>query len=646
MSHADDPLQPYAYAINDNVQLSYIAQGHIVSIAKKLKLGLKNQCTMTAVVSFLTDKFGIVTTEGAILSIIKEYQRLCKSNSTANGARRLLEFYALRFADVVILSAVSSASSSATVGIGVPYKTTAAQRAARAACRVSDLESQRAARVNNLESENAMLKIRSSKTRTRLRYWRDKCRRTEKRFEEMRSQVKTLGKKLLKNPTKVSVLTRRLKAAVAKKLEMNNDLKSLQKRHQLEMADMTATITEYDSKLCILHEEIVKLQNKNMPMQFVTKTNSGKYVDSIRKSVYFCTRKQVPIASVSCVIGYLSKQLFGFDLSPLPSTGSVFNMTNEMRVLSMVQAADAVLKSQYVNLGWDATSIDAKHVNEVHVNTDSGSFLLDVGVLAGGTAADYMGHIQHAIEETVRAYCEVVPLREFDDVLADIKTRVTSAISDRAIVNHSVIKELEKYLGHEIIELNCNVHPLDSLSAAFRKLSKLFEQEHGIQATPYYSDSILVRVVLNVSKMRFKQGKGDPNGMRAFFELKNIDRQLIVRYIGNRFHVLFQLCESIYFLRPDLVDYLETYCSKNAKYRSDILSDLSLEFVLMEMQVGGLLGKTITGPWMKCLYRNSSLNNLGSCALLQTVVEHLRQLVATPRLLWDRECNGFGLERV
>ena len=41
-----------------------------------------------------------------------------------------------------------------------------------------------------------------------------------------------------------------------------------------------------------------------------------------------------------------------------------------------------------------------------------------------------------------------------------------------------------------------------------------------------------------MTKMRFKQGKGDPGGFKQFLRQENIKPEIIVRYVGNRFHVV------------------------------------------------------------------------------------------------------------
>jgi len=69
---------------------------------------------------------------------------------------------------------------------------------------------------------------------------------------------------------------------------------------------------------------------------------------------------------------------------------------------------------------------------------------------------------------------------------------------------------------------------------------------------------------------------------------------------------------------------------------------------VVELQIGGLLGRTLTGPWMKILYRNA-MNNLLTGAILKKVMEKLYASLTTPRLLRDStfqifETNSRGSE--
>ena len=63
-----------------------------------------------------------------------------------------------------------------------------------------------------------------------------------------------------------------------------------------------------------------------------------------------------------------------------------------------------------------------------------------------------------------------------------------------------------------------------------------------------------------MTKMWYKQGKGDPAGFKMFMRHENIKPSVIVRYVGNRFHVLFHLSGILYVLRDKLMLYLENVC--------------------------------------------------------------------------------------
>ena len=59
-----------------------------------------------------------------------------------------------------------------------------------------------------------------------------------------------------------------------------------------------------------------------------------------------------------------------------------------------VQTVEAMLCGLYDNIAWDATTLNGAHINEVHVNTASGSLALNVGKLSGRTTKDYIDHIK------------------------------------------------------------------------------------------------------------------------------------------------------------------------------------------------------------------------------------------------------------
>lgn len=156
-----------------------------------------------------------------------------------------------------------------------------------------------------------------------------------------------------------------------------------------------------------------------------------------------------------------------------------------------------MLQSECVSLCWDVTALRSVHINEVHVNTDSGSYLLSVAELPEGTTHDYVKHIIDTLEYSTQMYAEVNSLKYFQ-VLNNVRQRIASTLSNRAAVNHWVSAEIGKFVGHHVLDLNCNIHPLDSLSIAFRKLCKTFDSEHNVTSHLYRTEAALVKVIINM----------------------------------------------------------------------------------------------------------------------------------------------------
>jgi len=287
-------------------------------------------------------------------------------------------------------------------------------------------------------------------------------------------------------------------------------------------------------------------------------------------------------------------------------------------------------------------TVKTKHVNEVHVNTDIGHYVLDVVSLPGAKATDYVSHIICALENAVSCYCTLNPDFDQSQILSEVKMKITSTMSDRAAVNHCVVKDLEKYVGHELLELNCNIHPLDSLAIAFRKLTKAFELENKVTSNLPGNESVLIKVIQAISKMKYKVSSGEPKQLKAFLISKTVDINLLERYVGNRFHVIFSLCGNIYYLLEVLLEYFTNVCEKpTAKH---VLSLLQLSIVQSELHVGGLFGKSVSGPWMKCLYKKASLSNLDSAKILDNAHKTLLQVVERPSLLWQEGFSCFNVE--
>ena len=104
------------------------------------------------------------------------------------------------------------------------------------------------------------------------------------------------------------------------------------------------------------------------------------------------------------------------------------------------------------------------------------------------------------------------------------------------------------------------MHPLDGIAKKCTYLLKVYDKEYNITSDTFGNGCCAVNFMYARTKMCFKQGKGDPGGFKQFFRQENIKPGIIVRYVGNRFHVVFHLAGVLYYLREKILIYLDTSC--------------------------------------------------------------------------------------
>ena len=146
--------------------------------------------------------------------------------------------------------------------------------------------------------------------------------------------------------------------------------------------------------------------------------------------------------------------------------------------------------------------------------------------------------LQDSIRDLAANYAEFVK-QPVEQVLDSMSKHITASISDRVAVNKCVATKLaaDGVIHEDSIHLNCNVHPLDSVSSKARAACKA----QGLVGVSFGKDCAAANLLHNLSKMRHKQGTGDPVGFKAFLRKKQIPLGEFPRYVGNRMHVVFHL---------------------------------------------------------------------------------------------------------
>ena len=81
-------------------------------------------------------------------------------------------------------------------------------------------------------------------------------------------------------------------------------------------------------------------------------------------------------------------------------------------------------------------------------------------------------------------------------VLYSLPQVIGSTIGDRVAVNHCVTEEIAKHLGKKLYELNCNLHPLDGVAVAARKILNSYDKEK-VGYVPKSGDTLKLKHLTN-----------------------------------------------------------------------------------------------------------------------------------------------------
>jgi hypothetical protein len=117
-------------------------------------------------------------------------------------------------------------------------------------------------------------------------------------------------------------------------------------------------------------------------------------------------------------------------------------------------------------------------------------------------------------------------------------------MTDRAAINHATIVCLENTWGIHLNELNCHLHPLDTIASSSRSALKEAEPRVLIKKL-FGTECMAVQLVLSINKFRFKDGRGDPKGFTTALLDAGLPKGLIPRYRGTRLHILFLTCGKL-----------------------------------------------------------------------------------------------------
>ena len=233
------------------------------------------------------------------------------------------------------------------------------------------------------------------------------------------------------------------------------------------------------------NETILDLENRTMLLEEQMETSpeigfskpGRTFPTNMRRTVYDLIINQVPTKNIPIVISKVAANL-GTPAESVPNRSTVEVMARELGVISEIQTAEAILMNKHVTLGFDATTQEGVHINSIHVTTVSSCYVTAADELPGGTAVDYSHHICQSINNLASRYSEYTGT-EFQTVRTNIIDNISNCMMDRVAANHGAIVLVNEAWHKTINELNCHLHPLDTITSSSRSALRQLETLSG-----------------------------------------------------------------------------------------------------------------------------------------------------------------------
>jgi hypothetical protein len=265
-----------------------------------------------------------------------------------------------------------------------------------------------------------------------------------------------------------------------------------------------------------------------------------------------------------------------------------------------------------------------------------------VDELAGGTAEDYSEHVITSIDYLAKVYTDFHD-EDYQHCRKTMIDNISNTMTDRVAVNHASIRKINENWGKTLNELNCHLHPLDTIASSCRSALKSLETAKG---QLFGKDCIAGNLVLQINKFRYKDGKGDPKGFLTFLNDNGLPKGLIPRYRGNRLHILFHICGKFKAHYDLLLEFFTKGTVSCGGLQSGIRKDFENETAQMQIQCLGLLGKLLTGPWMQTFYTaaGNEISHIEGVDVVKRVLAALKEAKEAPLGLLTKDKDFFERE--
>ena len=488
----------------------------------------------------------------------------------------------------------------------------------RLAVVVKDRAEMRRKHLLNIKLLRRKLGLQSNSTAKRLN---QKFKRKESQIQKRKAEQD--GEKELElRRTKLALQKSRKNLRNLKMYHAHKDSNQLAREEEIiklqeKLRSMSIAFRELENINLTLEERIASITHGESTTAATSFSKKGKrYSDDMRMFVYDAIVNQVPTRNIPILLTKFAQRA-AIEVDSVPHRNTVEMMARELGAISDIQVAEVLMHQDNLTLGFDATTQEGVHLNSIHATTKSMCHVIAIDELPGGTAEDYQLHICESIDKLADVYATFHDA-DYQECRRKIISNIANTMTDRVVVNHAAITRVCEVWGKNLNELNCHLHPLDTIATATKASLTSCEPEKG---QLFGKDCIAGNLVLQINKFRYKDGKCDPKGFVTFLDDEGLARGILPWYRGNILHILFHICGKPFEHHHLFLNFFKTGTVSCGGLQQCILRDFDRPTAKVEIQVLGLVGKLLSGPWMTTMYTSAEkqINHVDCIDVVRTI---------------------------
>ena len=222
---------------------------------------------------------------------------------------------------------------------------------------------------------------------------------------------------------------------------------------QQELEEKNKLVIQYENEILEQKEQLEEIAKEKTEKE--TKVDKKTYSQNICMMVYDSIVNQVPTVNIPLLMQSYAKR-HGETLSSVPQRTTVEQMARELGSIGDLQSAEQQCKPKILTLGFDATTQEGMHINNIHLTSVTDCNVIAIDQLPGGTADDYSEHICSSVDNLAETYASFHK-DEFQHCRARITENISNTMTDRAVVNHASVQKVCCKWKKTLNELNCHL---------------------------------------------------------------------------------------------------------------------------------------------------------------------------------------------